>query len=356
MTGKSSKRPPSASASLQFAWRGLICLLWCRSSENSTWTWDGTILAMRPSKQPGIENDSHRSEMGGWRTAQRPSEPHLSDYVLGYFASEGSLPRPLYERHLPSREVAIILSFAGPHRFIQPERSDTTDHKHAWIVPLQQRHHMREAEGSRDFLVIRLTPMGAHMLLRTPLDRLAGCTAALDTIDPRFSRLLMERAGNTKDWAERFNVVEGILTARLASAPAPPEGLNHTWRMLRSSPNHIDLERLPLEFGCSRRHLIAQFHKYFGMTPKLIARIGRFQLALAAVHRCRREVASPYVEGRPYLDSASAENDCRVPSAQRPWTNLALASGYYDQSHFINEFRAFSGLSPLEFLRRTRDA
>ncbi len=36
------------------------------------------------------------------------------------------------------------------------------------------------------------------------------------------------------------------------------------------------------------------------------------------------------------------------------WTDLALGCGYYDQPHFINEFRSFSGLSPLEFLRRTR--
>jgi len=36
------------------------------------------------------------------------------------------------------------------------------------------------------------------------------------------------------------------------------------------------------------------------------------------------------------------------------WANLALRCGYYDQSHFINDFRSFSGLSPLEFLRRTR--
>jgi AraC-like DNA-binding protein len=36
------------------------------------------------------------------------------------------------------------------------------------------------------------------------------------------------------------------------------------------------------------------------------------------------------------------------------WADLALGCGYYDQSHFINEFRSFSGLSPLEFLQRTR--
>ncbi len=56
------------------------------------------------------------------------------------------------------------------------------------------------------------------------------------------------------------------------------------------------------QFGCSRRHLIAQFHKYFGMAPKAIARISRFHLAVAAINRLGRRDPSPYAEGKPYLD------------------------------------------------------
>ncbi len=68
------------------------------------------------------------------------------------------------------------------------------------------------------------------------------------------------------------------------------------------SPNHVDLARLPDDFGCSRRHLIAQFRKYFGMTPKTIARISRFHLAVAAIHRWARQDNLTYAEGKPYLD------------------------------------------------------
>ena len=67
-----------------------------------------------------IEVTGHQSDLGRWRTAQRPAEPRLRDYVLGYFASESFVPRPLHERHLPLREVAIVLNFAAPHRIIDP--------------------------------------------------------------------------------------------------------------------------------------------------------------------------------------------------------------------------------------------
>jgi hypothetical protein len=98
-----------------------------------------------------IEITDHRSELGLWRAAQRPAEPRLRDYVVGYFASEGFLPTPFDERHLPSREVAIVLNFAAPHRIIDPsDPKRTTEHRNAWIVALPHRHQIREAFGTRD--------------------------------------------------------------------------------------------------------------------------------------------------------------------------------------------------------------
>jgi AraC-like DNA-binding protein len=308
---------------------------------------------MAPGGSTRIEITSHRSDLGRWRAAQRPAQSDLRDYVLGYFASEGSLPKPLYERHLPSREVAIVLNFAAPHRIIDssdPKR--TTEHKKAWIAPLRHRHQIREAFGARDFMVIRLTPIGAQMLVGAPMDLFTDRTLTLEDADSRLSRLLTGHAEATDDWAARFDGVEKTIAARLASAPLPPEGLLDCWRRLQACPKDVDLARLPEQFGCSRRHLITQFHKYFGMAPKTIARISRFHQALAAVERLARQERLPTAEGTPYLDSY-AEDRVRNATPMR-WADLALGCGYYDQSHFINEFRYFLGLSPLEFLQRTR--
>ena len=302
-----------------------------------------------------IEVTGHQSHLGRWRAAHRPAEPRLREYVLGYFASESFLPSPLHERHLPSREVAIVLNFGAPHRIIEasgPTR--TTEYRSAWISALQHRHQIREAFGARDFMVIRLSPIGARMLLGTPMDLLTDRTLALEDVDSRLSRLLTRHAEATHDWAARFDIIENMIARRLASAPSPPASLLHAWRMIQESPNHVELARLPEQFGCSRRHLIAQFHEYFGMAPKTIARISRFHLAVEAVHRLGRRDCSAYVDGKPYLDCQAAEGVRTAAQRTMRWADLALGCGYYDQSHFINEFKSFSGLSPREFLQRTR--
>jgi AraC-like DNA-binding protein len=310
---------------------------------------------MGESRSPRVEVTSQRSDLGRWRVAQRPAEPRLRNYVHGYFASEGFLPKPLHERHVPFLEVALVLNFAAPHRIIDPtDPKRTTEHRSAWVVGLQHHYQLREAFGARDFMVIRFTPFGAQMLLRTPMDLLTDRTLALEEIDGRFARLLTARAEATHSWAARFDIVEKIIAERLVSAPHAPPGLLHSWRILQECPIHPDLARLSAEFGCSRRHLIAQFHTYFGMAPKTIARIRRFNLAVEAINRAGRRDPLSYPEGKPYLDFPAVGTARTTTKTAIRWADLALDCGYYDQSHFINEFRSFSGLTPLEFLHRTR--
>jgi len=79
--------------------------------------------------------------------------------------------------------------------------------------------------------------------------------------------------------------------------------------------------------GWSERRLSQVFREQVGFSPKAWTRIQRFQRAVRQLHA----------------------------GIDLPWAELALECGYYDQSHFANDFRAFSGIDATTYsARRTR--
>jgi AraC-like DNA-binding protein len=91
-------------------------------------------------------------------------------------------------------------------------------------------------------------------------------------------------------------------------------------------------ERLPQvlsDLNLSERSLERLFLAHTGITPVLYARISRFQAAVALMRR--------YEAGR------------RSPQSL---TDIAHSLGYFDQSHFIRDFRLFSGVTPGAYLRK----
>jgi AraC-like DNA-binding protein len=73
--------------------------------------------------------------------------------------------------------------------------------------------------------------------------------------------------------------------------------------------------------GMSAKRFIERFKSDVGMTPKRYCRVRRFQQALAAAHR----------------------------SAGVDWARVALECGYFDQAHFIHDFRSFAGVTPTAY-------
>jgi transcriptional regulator GlxA family with amidase domain len=84
------------------------------------------------------------------------------------------------------------------------------------------------------------------------------------------------------------------------------------------------LSRVLRDLNLSERSLERLFQTHVGITPILYVRICRFQKALALLR-----------QGRAYS-----------------LTDIAHSLGYFDQSHFIRDFKLFSGASPGIYLRK----
>ena len=287
----------------------------------------------------------YTSEFGRWHEVERPSDPRLRPYVHGYFATSSSLVRPARERHLPAAEVPMVLNFGASHTKVDaradsgPQRLD-----HAWVTGLQTHYHLSDAIGERRFMVVRFTPLGAHLFFHLSMDSLTDRAVPLEQVDPGIASLVSDHVMVARGWAGRFDAMERLIGSRVARYSVPPH-IERAWNGLVRTWGQTPVGSLAADAGCSHRHLIQQFRTCIGLPPKKAAMLLRFDRSINAVTRngLANSPNKPYLEG-------SAPPGAHALGAR--WAHIAAECGYFDQSHFIHEFRAFAGATPSEFLRR----
>jgi AraC-like DNA-binding protein len=120
----------------------------------------------------------------------------------------------------------------------------------------------------------------------------------------------------------RIKVLEDLLTERLSVDSGEDIFVRQACNYLVHSEGQYSVTDLAKLIGFSERQLERKFKRQVGLSPKRLSRILRFQKFLQI-----------------------AQN-----SKSLTLTDAALACGYFDQSHFIKDFTAFSGVSPLNYL------
>ena len=116
----------------------------------------------------------------------------------------------------------------------------------------------------------------------------------------------------------KFAAAERFLLQTLSEQVRPQSGGRVRAGRNHSSPDQINLARVSQNIGYSQKHFIAMFKQQVGITPKAYLKIIRFQKAITEIEE-RREVN---------------------------WTDISQDCGFYDQAHFINDFKFFSGFTP----------
>ncbi len=175
------------------------------------------------------------------------------------------------------------------------------------------------------------------------MDSLADRAVPLEQIDRRIASLVSDHVMVAGDWEERFDAMERLIGSHVARYAIPPH-IERAWNGLVRTWGQTPVGSLASDAGCSHRHLIHQFRTCVGLPPKKVAMLLRFNRSINAVTQ-NGLANSP---NRPYLEGSAPPG---ADALGARWAHIAAECGYFDQSHFIHEFRAFAGTAPSEFLR-----
>jgi AraC-like DNA-binding protein len=173
-------------------------------------------------------------------------------------------------------------------------------------------------------LGIRFHPYGAVTLLKIPQGDLAGLTLDVTEISSGLARQLARLRDEDISLPEAAARVQDILIAWIDPAGVDAR-VQYAVEAIGRTRGRLSMSGLAGRVGLTCRHLERQFLRTVGMSPKRLARITRFQHALALLDRV---------------------------DANRRGTLTAAACGYADQAHFIRDFRELAGCPPGEHLLR----
>jgi len=224
---------------------------------------------------------------------------------------------------LPSRHLTLIVSFGTPvDMAVMPDPAQAPESLFALVSGLHVAPVMIRHDGNQHGVHVQITALGARALFGRPASELASQIVPMTDVLGGLAEELVDRLNGTTRWVDRFAIFDDVLARALIDAPPIRDEVGFAWTRLITTGGAAPVGALADEVGWSRRHLTEQFRSEFGLAPKQLAKVLRFE-------RARGLLVTP---DRPSLARVAA--DC----------------GYADQAHLARDWRDLAGSSPTAWL------
>ncbi len=169
---------------------------------------------------------------------------------------------------------------------------------------------------------VAFKPGGLVPFITLPASELVGLDVAVEDLwGPAAVAVLRERLLEVREPNRQLDVLETVVLERWTSRAMHP-AVSSAIGMFHARPYLASVASVTQSVGLSAKRLIEHFKSDIGLTPKRYCRVQRFRRAVLQANR----------------------------GQSVDWMSVALDAGYYDQAHFIHDFREFSGLTPTDYV------
>lgn len=180
-----------------------------------------------------------------------------------------------------------------------------------------------EPTGYVNTFAIRFYPYGFANFVNMPITDLANKETSLALLfGAKTAKKLEQNIILAKNTQHRIEIIENFLLEKLNDQTTIDNIVKKTLDALLSSKGTESITTILKEDLSKRRQLERNFKKQIGVSPKQLGKVIRLQTALKLLLNNRTDNL----------------------------TNIAYESEYFDQAHFIKDFKEFTGINPKEFL------
>lgn len=253
----------------------------------------------------------------------------LNQFIDCFIYYEGFNYEHSVDRFLPNGDTEILIDFNDQPQYIYDNESlkEIQACHNIWASGIRTEPITIPAGTDARMMVIMCKKGMAYPFFPFPMDEISDSVIDADLIWGMSFAYLREKLLETPDVDLRFKLTEDFLVRNFLGSALLNPCVDYALTEIIRRPDQINLSRLSEKIGYSQKHFISMFKRQVGVTPKAYLKILRFQKAITDIEH----------------------------SAKVDWMSISHDCGFYDQAHFINDFRLFSGFTPEQYLKQKSD-
>jgi AraC-like DNA-binding protein len=250
----------------------------------------------------------------------------LSQYVEYIWRTANSGMSSSRQRVYPHGSMALVIHLRNPTTSYYFDDRTLTVRVPLLAGPYSMSFHM-DPSASTEVIGILFRPGAGRVFFPVPAHELHNDDVALSELYPSEGDRLLNELCSAANADAQFLVVEQYLCRKLRNAVPIHPAVRFAIQQLSGDGALRRVRQIQLETGFSHTRFNQLFREQVGLTPKLFGRVRRFQTLLGHIEK-------------------------RSPVS---WADVAAGCGYFDQAHLIHDFRAFAGITPLEYCKAIAD-
>ena len=181
-----------------------------------------------------------------------------------------------------------------------------------------------EPTGFVNTFAVRFYPYGFANFVTIPIKNLVNKETPIELLfGEKTAKKLEKSIIQATDNKQRIEIIENFLLEKLNAKTTIDKIVKTTIDTLFLTKGSASINNVLKEDLSKRRQLERKFQKLIGISPKQLAKVVRLQTALNIL----------------------------LNKESKSLTEIAYKSDYYDQAHFIKDFKEFTGTTPKDFLK-----
>ncbi|MFT3935979.1 MAG: helix-turn-helix domain-containing protein [Chitinophagaceae bacterium] len=244
-------------------------------------------------------------------------EERLRPYIKYFIVSESEVDAEY--KVFPSGSLVMGFQYKG--RLFQLKDNIQYTLSVAGVTGIADSYKVFRNTAGIGSILVYFTAIGFTRFFPQPANELFNLSLSLEDIaDKSFIAEITEKLSIAQTDAQRIQIVESFLLSQLTEMPED-KLVEEAVKLIYESQGAIRIKALAEKLFTSQSPLEKRFRKLVGATPKKFASIVRFNMALENL------------KGASSLTAISYQNN------------------FFDQAHFIKDFKMFTGETPESFKR-----